>query len=80
MSGCRVLSESLGHKIGPGSYVDADRELEGVHRRRDVVHSFGNDLVQEFRRDYHSKSQRTYEAHSGEVDGVQTSDLGLEVT
>ena len=60
--------------------MDADRELEGVHRRRDVVHSFGNDLVQEFRRGYHSKSQRTYEAQSGEVDGVQASDLGLEVT
>ena len=82
MSGCRVLSEPLAHnfEIGPGSYVDADRELKGVHRRRDVVHSLGNDLVQEFRRGYHSKSQRTYEAQSGEVDGVQTSDLGVEGT
>ena len=42
MSGCRVLSEPL----GPRSYVDADRELKGVHRRRDVVHSLGNDLAQ----------------------------------
>ncbi len=42
----KVSNEPEAHKVGLGSYVDADRELgvEGVHCRRNVVEPVRDDL------------------------------------